>query len=207
MPEFNLFINRLIENLSHKLPGQDAQQKMAPTFRNGTKLSTQTNETTRESAVLICIYPDNKTANTILIKRTTYDGPHSGQVSFPGGKREPFDKSIEETALREAQEEIGVDISTVTIIGTLSPLYIPVSNHIVTPIVAVMPKPKNISPNLQEVEYTISVDLQQFKQKDRVSVKTINIENNPTSAPFYSIDQEVIWGATAMIISELTELY
>ena len=207
MSEFNLFINRLRNNLSHMLPGQTAQQKMAPTFRNGASLSSQTNESTRESAILICIYPDNKTANTILIKRTTYNGAHSGQISFPGGKREPFDHSIEATALREAEEEIGIDISTVTVLGALSALYIPLSNHMVTPIVAVMPKPKNLRPNLQEVEYTITVNLQDFKREDKVSVKTLNIGSEPVSAPFYSVGNEVVWGATAMIISELAELY
>lgn len=207
MSEFDLFINKLRKNLSNKLPGQAAQQKMAPTFLDGTGLSSRTNESTRESAVLICVYPDNKTASTVLIKRTTYNGPHSGQISFPGGKREPFDHSIEATALREAEEEIGIDTSTVTVLGTLSPLYIPLSNLIVIPIVGVMPKPINMNLSLQEVEYTITVNLEDFKQKDKLSVKTINIGNKPVSAPFYSVGNEVVWGATAMIISELTELY
>ncbi|MDD2549896.1 MAG: CoA pyrophosphatase [Bacteroidales bacterium] len=207
MPDFELFVKALRENLSDKLPGKAAQQRMAPSLRNNTGLTSQANELVRESAVLICIYPDNKTANTILIKRTTYDGPHSGQICFPGGKREHFDKSIVETALREAEEEIGIDISAVTILGALSPLHIPVSNYMVTPIVGIMPKPKSLSLDLQEVEYTITVNLQHFKQEDNVSVKALNIGSKPITAPFYCVDNEVVWGATAMIISELAELY
>lgn len=207
MSEFNQFINKLKTNLSNGLPGRSAQLKMAPTFSDGTGLPIETNKLTRESAVLICVYPDNGTVNTILIKRTTYNGPHSGQISFPGGKREPFDCSIEATALREAKEEIGIDISKVTVLGTLSPLYIPLSNYMVIPIVGVIPKPENISLNLQEVEYTINVNLQDFKQEENILVKTQNIGNNPVTAPFYSIGNEVVWGATAMIIAEFAELY
>jgi hypothetical protein len=77
----------------------------------------------------------------------------------------------------------------------------------VVPVIGIIPKPNNLHLNLQEVEYTISADLMKFKNPENQSVKTICINNTPISAPFYSVGNEDVWGATAMMISELTELY
>lgn len=207
MSDFNSIVERLKINLQKDLPGFKVQQRMAPSFRVGPSMPHNQNPSTRESAVLIAIYPDNGQANTILIKRAVYNGAHSGQVSFPGGKREGFDKSLIETALREAEEEIGIDPTTVEVIGTLTPLFVPVSNLTVLPVVGIMPKPSELHPNLQEVEYTITANLSDFKSPENLSVKTICIGNLPISAPFYAVKNEVVWGVTAMIISELTALY
>lgn len=207
MSNFNRIVNQLKTNLQKELPGIKAQQRMAPSFRGGPGFPKSPNQKTRGSAVLIAIYPDGGEAKTILIKRTVYNGAHSGQVSFPGGKQEDFDDSLIATAIREAEEEIGIDPNEVSVIGSITPLFIPVSNLMVLPVVCIIPKPKQLHLNLQEVEYTIHVDLMDFRNPKKISVKTICVGSLPISAPFYAVEGEVVWGATAMLISELTELY
>jgi 8-oxo-dGTP pyrophosphatase MutT (NUDIX family) len=207
MNYFERIVGQLKINLQKDLPGFQAQQRMAPSFRGGPGFPQSPDNNTRGSAVLIAIYPDDDRAKTILIKRTVYNGAHSGQVSFPGGKQEDFDKSLIVTAIREAEEEVGIDANQVGVIGALTPLFIPVSNLMVLPVVCEIPKPTNLHLNLQEVEYTIHVDLMNFKDPEKLSVKTICVGNNPISAPYYAVEGEVVWGATAMIISELTDLY
>jgi 8-oxo-dGTP pyrophosphatase MutT (NUDIX family) len=207
MKDYNSIVGSLRENLKKDLPGLSAQIKMAPTLRTAPGFPKEPNSSTRNSAVLISIYHDNNTANTILIKRSEYIGVHSRQISFPGGKYEEFDKTILATALREAEEEIGIDSNQVEIIGSLTPLFIPISNMLVVPVVGIIPKPINLQLNLQEVEYTINVGLDHLQDPNNQSVKTICVGFLPISAPYYSVGKEVVWGATAMIISEFTELY
>lgn len=207
MNTYTQLVENLKINIKRELPGFCAQQRMAPSFRGGPGFPKNPDKHTRESAVLISIYPDDNLAKTVLIKRTVYNGPHSGQISFPGGKYEEFDNSLIDTSIREAEEEIGIEPSLIEIIGTLTPLFIPVSNLMVLPVVCLMPKPKQLNLNLQEVEYTIHPHLLDFKNPKNQSVKTISIGNKPISAPYFAINGEVVWGATAMIISELVELY
>jgi 8-oxo-dGTP pyrophosphatase MutT (NUDIX family) len=207
MELFNGIVNRIKTNLKLELPGAKAQDRMAPATRSTGLYSTAPNVATLQSAVLISLIPKDDTVNTVLIKRTVYRGAHSGQVSFPGGKQEQSDVSLIHTALREAQEEIGIIPSSVELLGTLTPLFIPVSNLIVLPVVGCIASPKKFHLNLHEVEYTIMANLMDFKNDDYKSVRTICINNKPISAPYYKVGKEVVWGATAMIISELTELY
>jgi 8-oxo-dGTP pyrophosphatase MutT (NUDIX family) len=209
MTNFNIIVDRIRDNLTKELPGKSAQQKMSPSFRAGVGFPTSPNSRTRQSAVLISIYPDNGIAKTILIKRTVYKGAHSGQVSFPGGKMDSSDKSIIDTALREANEEVGIDQKSVEVLGSITPLFIPVSNLLVTPVIGVInEKPHSFYPNLHEVEYIIDAFLNDFKDPNKISEKTIKVAGFiPIIAPFYSINNEFVWGATAMIISEFTEIY
>jgi len=207
MEDYHRIINSLRINLNKELPGFAAQNRMAPSLRGGFPFRSNPDMNTKHSAVLICIYPYQSQPTIILIKRSTYNGAHSGQISFPGGKQEDTDETIVHTALREAQEEVGVVPSDIEILGELSPLYIPVSNLLVIPVVGILAAPPCLHLNLQEVEYTISVSLQHLKNPQNQSVKTIGVQGMPISAPYYAVGKEVVWGATAMIISELTELY
>ncbi|MDD2196172.1 MAG: CoA pyrophosphatase [Bacteroidales bacterium] len=207
MGDYKRTVKRIQQNITKELPGLTAQLKMAPLLSDGAEFPLTPSKTAKQSAVLIGIYPKNHNAHTILIKRAVYDGVHSGQVSFPGGKYEDQDSDLVETALREAQEEVGITPQNVEIIGRLTPLFISVSNMLVLPVVGLMPEPKNLLLNLQEVEYTISPSLMHLKSKACLSVKTINSLNRLITAPYFDAENEMIWGATAMIISELTELY
>jgi 8-oxo-dGTP pyrophosphatase MutT (NUDIX family) len=207
MDDHSRVVKSIISSLNHNLPGSAAQNRMAPSLRIGFPFRSSPGSSTRQSAVLICIYPENSKPTTILIKRSTYRGAHSGQISFPGGKRDESDTTIIQTALREAQEEVGIDPNQVDVIGQLTPLYIPVSNMQVVPIIGLMNSPPELHLNLQEVEYTIAANLMDFKNPEYTSVKTIRVLGLPISAPYYSVGGENVWGATAMIISEFTDLY
>ncbi|MFI5135961.1 MAG: NUDIX hydrolase [Chitinophagales bacterium] len=158
----------------------------------------------KQSAVLICMYPLNKSVYTALILRPPEQGVHSDQVSFPGGAFEDADQSLEQTALREVSEEIGIDPFTVELLGRLTPVYIPVSNYLVQPVVGFMMNQPKFNLNKSEVRRIIEADCGEFLNevnKGKHFFKSgmgIEIE-----APYYEIQQQKIWGATAMILSEL----
>ena len=208
MVEFWETVGRIKENITKELPGSSAHNCMSPSIPSGLLLTRIPNSSTRDSAVLICLFPNQKRrTSTILIKRAIYNGAHSGQVSFPGGKYEESDNDLIHTALRETQEEIGLDSKLINVIGKLTPLFVPVSNLMVYPIVGYIKPLTKLHLNVQEVEYTIPVEINEFKKVENRSVKTMCINQTPISAPFYSVSGEQIWGITAMIISEFSELY
>lgn len=203
---YRLFIRSLRKKLHSGLPGESAQRKMEPTARRRLMEHTKPNEKTHMSAVLITIFPFNRTPNIVFIKRQTYDGIHSAQIAFPGGKKEKADDNMLETALREAEEEVGITPESVMILGTLTPLYIPVSNHLVLPVVGALKERPTFYPNLQEVEYIIEMPICKLLQPDSRSVKTINLGGSPITTPYFKAGEDMIWGATAMILAEFTEL-
>jgi len=164
-------------------------------------------ENARPSAVLCLLFPVNGELNVLLMKRREDKTAHSGQVSFPGGSYEQSDADLKATALREAQEEVGIVSSEVDILGALTPLYIPVSNFNVYPYVgyALQRPVYNLSHN--EVSYTIEVPLDLLLHADRKTVTDVISPAVPDvirQVRAYKLeDGTIIWGATAMIISEL----
>lgn len=141
----------------------------------------------------------------VFIKRNEYDGPHSAQVSFPGGAWETEDISLEQTALRECREEIGVD-GHIEILGTLSPLHIPVSNYLVSPYVGWIESKPEFHPDPSEVQYVIEASLEGLLDPAMRDMETLYHHQNPVEAPFYRVGKEKIWGATAMMLSEFLAL-
>ncbi|NOU20010.1 MAG: CoA pyrophosphatase [Bacteroidales bacterium] len=206
MIDSNNLIRDIRQNLKYPLPGLPAQLRMAPSFR-GELLKTNNGNNSRKSAVLISLFPENGKLNTLLIKRTTYDGVHSGQVSFPGGKFDEVDESLIQTALREAYEEVGINPSDVEILGTLTPLFIPVSNMEVQPVIGLLNTKPELQLNSHEVEFTITVPICHLKNPANHLVKDIIVKGYSIEAPYIKVDCEDVWGATAMIISEFIELY
>ncbi|HRX30399.1 MAG TPA: CoA pyrophosphatase [Tenuifilaceae bacterium] len=203
MFEFTSFCTKLKFLLTQTLPGNSAQQQMAPSLREDLRGNSTPNTLTRQSAVLILIFPsNNNTPYSVLIKRQTYNGPHSGQISLPGGKTEDYDDDIIKTALREANEEIGINKNDIKVLGTLTNLYIPISNIMVKPVVGYVEYEPTFTPNLQEVEYIISFPIFSILNSDSKSVKVISSHGRPITAPYYNIQGEMVWGATAMILSE-----
>ena len=202
---FQLFIQKLTDQLKQPLPGEIAQLKMAPAqrlsymeyFKAGLKNSNQ-------SAVLVCLYPHLNSIYTVLMLRPSEQGFHSDQVSFPGGRFEDGDGSLEKTALREAKEEVGIEPSSLVIIGELTPVYIPVSNYLVHPFIAAFSFRPKFSINSREVKQIIETEITPFLNgaiKSRGIFKSgLKIE---IEAPFYEVQEYKIWGATAMILSEL----
>jgi 8-oxo-dGTP pyrophosphatase MutT (NUDIX family) len=164
-------------------------------------------EDAQPSGVLILFYPVGNKIYTVFILRPTYEGVHSGQVSLPGGKQEPGDLDITETALREASEEIGVDSKEVQIIGKLTDLYIPPSNFLVTPVVGYSLSRPTFRIDPFEVEKIIEAELSLLLYNPTIEQLKITVRDGmEIEAPAYIMDGNIIWGATAMIISELREI-
>ncbi len=206
MIPFEFLINEIKHNLKLPLPGLQAQLRMAPSFR-GELIKSNHSSNSRKSAVLISLFPENNKINTLLIKRTTYDGVHSGQISFPGGKFDDIDESLIQTALREAYEEVGINPSDVEVLGTLTPLFIPVSNLEVLPVVGLLNTNPELLLNSYEVEFTITIPICHLKNPANRLIKEIIVSEYSIEAPYIKVDCEDVWGATAMIISEFIELY
>lgn len=193
------------EELLLELPGIATQEKLAPKhtripFPQSAK---------QNAAVGIILLSNNKNTDIIFTKRATYDGHHSGQVSFPGGKEEKLDNSLIETAIRETSEEIGISLLKTEYLGKLTPLYISVSNFIVHPFVFFHKYQSNINFTIdkKEVEYVILFSLKALLDKDLVKTTSITIDNSHTlTTPYYAINKEIVWGATAMILSEFVEI-
>lgn len=203
----NNIIERIKQGLTTKLPGELAQNKMSPSFRGNLFAENKNPRLIRDSAVLIALFPYYNQICTLLIKRPVYNGTHSGQVSFPGGKFDESDATLKNTAIRETYEEVGIMPKAIGIIGSISPLYIPVSNTKVVPFLGELKELPPLSLNQREVEYPIIIPLSDFKRAENIKEKTLYINHKKIIAPYYDIQNEFVWGATAMIISELTELY
>jgi len=205
MKNFEQFIKSLEISLK-SLPGFEAQLKMAPLTRIEDLKHFKPTKSPRKSAVLILLYPEHEEIKTVLMERASDNTVHSGQISFPGGKYEESDNNLEYTAIREANEEIGINVNTVKVIGNLTKLYIPPSNFDVYPFVAyTLEKPNFIANN--EVKSILEAELSILMKPDTLTKRTIEHRlGKIVDVPCYIIDGHVIWGATSMIISELLEV-
>lgn len=202
--KFPDFLVNLKSVFSEGLPGKSAQLKMAPSFRIPRHMDNSDTKMPNEGAVLILLYPFNNSVYSVLIERAEYRGYHSSQMSFPGGKMEKNDHSLQDTALREAHEEIGVPKETVTCIGAITNLYIPVSNFNVSPFLGFAPERPHFIPHPREVKSIIEFDIKILKEESTKSRKKIKLANGMfLETPYYNIENKTVWGATAMIISEL----
>lgn len=198
---FSFFINQLSEKLKNPLPGESAHQTMQALSK--LRLNFKPNERTRKSAVLILFYPYQDEIYFPLILRPAYDGVHSGQVAFPGGRYELSDENLIRTALREAQEEIGLRLTDVKILGTLTELFIPPSNFFVLPVIGCIPYRPDFFPDAREVEDVFQIKLDEISDKSIIGSSDILIRGEHVRAPHYEVQGYKIWGATAMMISEL----
>ncbi len=204
MDKLNNFIEQLRLRLQNPLPGKPAHLKMASTSR--LKLQTEPNEKTRKSGVLILFYPSQGEIYLPLILRPAYDGVHGGQMAFPGGGVEKEDENLNRTALREAQEEIGIKAIDVKILGQLTELFIPPSNFTVQPVIGYISYRPDFYPDAKEVDRIFEIPLKEMSNPSIISRKIINVRGYEIDAPHYNIQENVVWGATAMMISELLEL-
>jgi 8-oxo-dGTP pyrophosphatase MutT (NUDIX family) len=198
-------IERLKQLLEGPLPGESAHELMAPNVRF-TGLRMPDPSQARLSSILILFYPRDGKWFLPFIQRPLYNGVHSGQISFPGGKCEKEDHDYCSTALRETHEEIGIAPEEVNIVGSLTPLYIPNSNFYVYPQVGWIDYYPKFSPDPTEVEEIIEVPLDLLLSEK--NVKQFSREFNGTSltAPYFDAHGREIWGATAMMLSEMLEV-
>ena len=197
------FIEKLKKSLSLELPGTNIQWEIASSDRRIDDFPRKGGPNTRQGAVMIMLFPHQGTLYTLFMQRPEYNGVHSGQISFPGGKREISDKSLIETALRETEEETGVNRDQIKILGTLTPLYIPVSNFEVTPVVGYIPCKPLFIPQKSEVVCLIDAELDFFIGTQGIKEKEMEVRGTPLAVRYYDYKGHVIWGATAMMLYEL----
>lgn len=198
------FTNHIEKILEQELPGARSHIKMIPPGRE-LIIKKDDESKVRYSSVLFLLFPIDGEIYTCLTKRNPAMKNHPGQISFPGGKIEKGE-TPEDTALREAEEEVGIIPADVRVLGRLSELYIPVSKFSISPFVAWVDQKPEFILNKDEAEKLILFPIQKFSQNpklDRIELETVT---GPLEVPYYPFDGEIIWGATAMIIAEFFDL-
>ncbi|MBS1623957.1 MAG: CoA pyrophosphatase [Bacteroidetes bacterium] len=196
-------ISDLKARLARPLPGKEAQFLMAPGYRPDYTDEEVMKFNPRIGGVLLLINPAPEGYKVIFTLRKEYSGTHSGQMSFPGGKKEEGDPDITYTALRETQEEIGVEPAAVQVLGHLTHLYIPPSNFLVYPTVGILSGPYNFTKHEYEVEEIVEIPLSFFMNDESLATTRIKlIGKAEVEVPAYLYDKYVIWGATAIMMSE-----
>jgi 8-oxo-dGTP pyrophosphatase MutT (NUDIX family) len=195
---------RLQAALLRPLPGLGAQLRMAPSPRAGWD-PLKVPDGTRDAAALVLVYPHNDTFHLPLTVRGSEMRNHTGQVSLPGGRVDEGE-SIEAAALREAEEEIGVARESVLVLGRLTPLHIPVSNFLLHPVVGFVPARPAFNRAEWEVARIIEPALAQLGEPGAVKRefrnRTTGGETIQIDVPFFDIEGEKVWGATAMVLAE-----
>lgn len=202
------FQERLARLILEGLPGEDAHLKMAPVNRPLSSLALQKAVNVRESAVAIMLFEQNNAVRCTLIQRPSYEGNHSGQISFPGGKRDPEDEDLKTTAIRECMEEVGIDLRKGRFLGKLTPVYIPVSNFHVEPYIFFYPQAPEFVPDQREVELILTISTDELLDEGIISQMDVPMPNGMIlrNVPCFLIDGRQIWGATALILNELKEI-
>lgn len=199
-------LEKLKLRLQQPLPGKLAQDRMISSLIT---LPTEVPDSAKVSAVLIVFLNKNDTWHIVYIQRAIDGHAHSGQIGFPGGKQEKFDSNLRATALREAQEEIGIVSNAVEIIGQLSSLYIPVSNFNVYPFVAVASSTFNYRLQASEVARVLEVPVSTLINEEIKTTFKLTAADHRfiRSVPAYQLEADaILWGATAMITAELEQI-
>jgi len=199
------FVGDFIKEFEKGLPGYEAQQKMAPSLRDHSNKENDPN-LARDSSVLILFYQKGGQFFFPLIKRSIGDIRHSGQISLPGGKFELSDKNLVDTAIRETEEELGLLGNKIHIIGPITGLYIPVSNFQVQPIVGYYDGLPQFKADSFEVNQIFETNISEIFKTDNKHETVLRKNGFEIKAPYYDVKGHKLWGATAMIISELEEL-
>ena len=200
---FERLIQKLGVRLGQELPAALAHEAMRALDSSGRPPQFTHSVPPRPGSVLLLIYPGVDGAiNFPLIKRPDYTGTHSGQISFPGGKAEAGENTIQ-TALREAEEEVGVHPPDVTVLGVLSDFFVVPSNFMVTPVVGYMnARPQFVADKI-EVVRILEGDIRRLLPAESIHVSEIIVAKTyKLQAPHFVIDNEIVWGATAMMLNE-----
>lgn len=205
--KFELFLKHIEAVKNTKLPGIEAQFKLAPKLRLNYNAKKIKADDPKIAAVLALFYPNQNNEVTLLLtKRANYNGTHSGQISFPGGKVEQSDLNLKQTALRETFEEVGIIDEDIEVIREFTEVYIPPSNFLVTPFIGIIYNKPVFKVN-SEVAKIIEVPFSKLIDETNIgSIKITNSYMKETSVPCFKIDDSIIWGATAMVLSEIKEV-
>jgi len=206
---FEEFLKSVSKIKNIPLPAEVSHFKMVPPFRQELlKKQKEAIKKAKHAGVLSLFYPDeDKETKFVLILRKTYKGVHSAQVAFPGGKLEAQDASLRDTALRETFEEVGVPVDTVQIVRSISQVYIPPSNFYVHPFIGFTQTTPQFIKQDDEVEALIEIDLEHFlDEQSLISKKVKTSYSIEVEVPAFKLNDYVVWGATAMMLSEIKDL-
>ncbi|MDB0040861.1 CoA pyrophosphatase [Algibacter sp.] len=206
---FEEFLKSVSKIKNIPLPAEVSHFKMVPPFRQELlKKQKEAIKKAKHAGVLSLFYPDeDMETKFVLILRKTYKGVHSAQVAFPGGKLEAQDASLRDTALRETFEEVGVPIDTVQIVRSISQVYIPPSNFYVHPFIGFTQTTPQFIKQDDEVEALIEIDLEHFlDEQSLISKKVKTSYSIEVEVPAFKLNDYVVWGATAMMLSEIKDL-
>ncbi|PCE65040.1 NUDIX hydrolase [Sediminicola luteus] len=207
--EFNVFLEQLPKIKNLPLPGLSAHAKMVPPLRRRDLEHMTVPEQAKRAGVMALCYP-NESGNTmlLLILRKTYKGVHANQIGFPGGKVEMDDRHIQDTALRETFEEVGVPVNEIRLVRELSDVYIPPSNFLVTPFLGWCAAEPRFIIQESEVEALVKVPLTEFLAVESVQERELSTSYaNTMKVPAFILQDHVVWGATAMMLSEIRDLW
>jgi len=207
--DFEYFLESIskIENIP--LPAEASQIKMSPPFRlELTELNKEKMAFANKAGVMALFYPDlNQKTRLVLILRKTYKGVHSAQIGFPGGKLEDGDRNLEMAAIRETYEEVGVQVSQIEVLKELTQVYIPVSNFYVQPFFGISRQTPIFMKQEDEVEDIIEVLLDHLLDDEVVTSQQVPTSYNiKVDVPAFQLNGHIVWGATAMMLSEIKDL-
>lgn len=202
------FISKLHYTISKGLPGETAHITMSPTGRGKSSDLVRQVKSFKESAVAIILFKEQDDYKSLLLQRQEYNGSHSGQICFPGGKQEQEDQDLLSTALRECEEETGIEQSKLSLLGELTPVFIPVSLHHVQPFLFYHEGIPTIEPDEYEVRDYFSFSLSDLIDESNRKHTTIPISSvkKLENVPYFHLNKKVVWGATAIMLNELKEL-
>lgn len=206
--DFDSFLTHInqLENLP--LGGEVSQLKLAPELRKQYPDDLIVKRNPSDAAVLVLCYPnDQGKTQLLLMLRASYDGTHSAQISFPGGKQDQEDQSLFQTAIRETEEEMGIDREDIVLIRPVTKTYIPPSNFWVHPFLSYIDYQPKLVPN-QEVESVVEVDLETILSDNSLTKKTLSTSYmDKIDVPCFKLNGYIVWGATAMVLSEIKDLF
>ncbi|MEC4005696.1 CoA pyrophosphatase [Flavobacterium sp. SUN052] len=198
-----------IDSIEHiELPSIDAHVKMAPFERiELIKKGFESIKNARKAAVMMLFYPKNELTHLLLIVRNSYPGVHSSQIAFPGGKVEDFDFDLKATALRETYEEIGIQPDKINVIRDFTSVYIPPSNFLVYPFLGVSYSELDFTLQEEEVAGIIEMPLSLLLDDSIISIQMLDTSYAKSiEVPVFQIENHSVWGATAMMLSELKDV-
>ncbi|WP_424961522.1 NUDIX hydrolase [Ekhidna sp.] len=204
---FDELTSFLEKRVQQPMPGDVAHQRMKPKMANGAPLKLKHATPPRKGGVLILLYEEEGSVRFPLIQRPSYEGIHSGQMALPGGRHEEEDMDLFQTALRESEEEIGVHREKVEIIGSLSEFFVAASNYQVLPVIGKINHKPSFIPEPREVDDIVTPPITHLIDPERLKEKEISVRSGyRLICPYFDLEGRTVWGATAMMLSELVDL-
>lgn len=206
--DFETFLKKIPEIQQQKLLGTISHLKMCPPERAEMMRNIDLSSIKpREAAIMMLVYPKSNITHLALILRTSYNGVHSSQIAFPGGKVELFDTNFQQTALRETYEEIGISPEKINVIRHFTPIYIPPSNFMVYPFLGYSTENLTFVPDQDEVAGILELPISILLDEEIIITNRMSTSyNDNMDVPAFKINEHIVWGATAMMLSELKDV-